>query len=200
MIYAYALNEFSDGKVNAKTLHREINDNEIITAELDGVTVDIDDASCIIVFDTELNSTEKNELDNIIANHDGTIYPSSSALMTEYHEESSRAVSSTTDNKWTEKMRLSTSYLPEGRYRVAASFKISSESQFNIIRVRVRIENDKLMESNIRPTQGQTWYEVSGFDYWEGSGEQDIIMEFCSLIKGRQVNLRGANIEMWRAR
>ena len=66
-----SLSDISD--LNITILQQEIDDDTIIVSEVHHILANIDDDNCIIYFQTELTTTEEDQLNVVIANHTGLL-------------------------------------------------------------------------------------------------------------------------------
>lgn len=120
----------------------------------------------------------------------------------EFQEESSDGESSYSGNGWVEKLSLSTSSLPAGKYRISWSFEFRTSSASMTGYVRIQQDDTDLLgdfEARVTPESG--WAMFSGFKYIDlSAGSYDFDMDYSSSGNGNKVSyIRRARFEFWRA-
>jgi hypothetical protein len=118
-------------------------------------------------------------------------------------ETSSEDTSTTTSTTYQQKLRLSISDIPEGKYRIGWFYEWSmSSSNFRFFgRVQLDDSTD-LSEIQIRPSESswEHWHSTSGFKYESlSSGNHTIDIDFKSTHFRKTAGIRRVRLEFWRA-
>jgi len=119
----------------------------------------------------------------------------------EYHFGKSDGESSTTSNIFQQKLRVTTSSLPSGTYRIGYTCEVRTTDEDMNIRVQI---NDTTTIAQFEHSQGSDgddaisyWALMGGFDQRSLSGVVNVDMDFNDA-GGGTAQIRKARIEIWR--
>jgi hypothetical protein len=123
---------------------------------------------------------------------------------TYFNEASSETDSSTTSTSWSQKVRLTTSALPAGKYRIGWSYNIRQSNTSYSAQARVQINDTGTVHNYmLEPKDGTSNEEdaVGGFYYYTvstGGTTLDIDLDFSTENSGGTTTIRRARLEFWR--
>lgn len=138
MDYQYTLNSDFPGTVNKKNLSTEINDSSI-TKNL--VSININENTVTITFDSSLSASEESTLATIVSSHN-----SSTNYLTHYYDyDESTAESSTTSTDYQMKLRLTTSMIEEGQYRITWSYNWKASKRKSSFQSKIEIDESTIV-------------------------------------------------------
>jgi len=112
----------------------------------------------------------------------------------------SENLSSTTSESYIDKVTISGSLI-EGLYRVGWYYEWQFTDNRQPFKAILKLNNtETLMEHMEAPykTDSDIFYNVSGFDYFSGSGSFTVSLKYCSGAKGKSASIRRARLEIWR--
>lgn len=181
--YVYSLANDLGGILDLTCLQFEICD--AISCNMDGMSLDgATGDELVIMFVEPLTSQEEEDLDTIIANHDGGPCPEFydtdiDSQTAEYDVErdsdigfiaeiDDSSLSSTNSANWVRKLRLILNNLPQGRYRVGWFYMWRLSSTKYDFEARIQInDNDTLFEHQQEPKDSgkDQRNQESGFKY-----------------------------------
>lgn len=127
---------------------------------------------------------------------------SSSIFGSEFHEASSESESSTTSTDYKQKLRLSTSTIPQGKYRIGWQFEWRRSSTDSDFEARVQIDDTTtIMEMNVETKDSSNWWVEYGFYMTQlTAGSYHIDLDYAGETgKANKTSyIRRARIEIWR--
>lgn len=186
-IKPYKTSNFSSG-FNIEKLRSEVGSSGIDQ----GLLEIVDLATRIdVIFESELNADDKNELTTIFDNHDG-----SSIAGLEYKE--SDAESETTATSYEEKVNLTTSSLLSGDYMIRYCAEATITSGFKTVDVRVDLDDaEELAELKFDSQDDVEYMPLSGFKKKTlSSGVHTIDIDFRSGGTPENAKIRRARVSI----
>ena len=116
-----------------------------------------------------------------------------------FQQASNDAESSTTSSTFQQKLRMTTSSLPSGTYRIGYSVEGRCNSTYVALALRVQINDTTTIGEALVESQDVSNYDdYSGFYYYTGSGVLNIDFDYCSSSGGTTSFTRRARLEIWR--
>jgi hypothetical protein len=109
--------------------------------------------------------------------------------------------SSTSSTTFQNKIRLTTDYLPVGKYRVGWSYEWLSNTTNVDFRTLIIVDDSVELLNPNSDTQTTTgsWTAVSSFEYVNfEEGVHDVDIYYKTNKNNKAVNIRNAHIEIWR--
>lgn len=126
----------------------------------------------------------------------------SNVFGSEFHEASSEPESSTTSTDYTQKLRLVTSTVPQGKYRIGWQFGWKRGSTDSDFEARVQIDDTTtLMEMNVETKDSSNWGVEHGFYITQlTAGSYYIDLDYAGETNkaNKTSYIRRARIEIWR--
>jgi len=116
-------------------------------------------------------------------------------------ETSSDIESSTTSLIYQQKLRLTTSSLPSGKYRIGWHFEWRISNSTKDFKATVQINDTTTAMEYIQQSgdSGADQFEGScGFYYYTGSGVLNIDLDFASSSSSHTASIRRARLDIWR--
>lgn len=118
-----------------------------------------------------------------------------------FQQDSSDGMSNTTSTSYQQKLRITTSNLTSGTYRIGWMYEWSFNSTSRSFEARVRLGTTTIMEHAEEPQDTATsqWREVGGFYYATSlSGINNIDIDYASSSNSATSRIRRARLEIWR--
>lgn len=135
-------------------------------------------------------------------NGDGSVTitaSSTSVYGTEFQENSSDGVSSTTSTTFQEKVSITTGSLPPGTYRIGWYFEHTADNTITESEVQIELNNTTVLSLTTEEFQDAVnWVGIGGFVYQSLSGVNTIDMDHRTTNGGTGVDIRRARLEIWR--
>lgn len=150
------------------------------------------------------DATLKNENNQFITDVVDGLYPLSqidSDNFANLQTGSSESESSTTSQVWQQKLKLTTSNLAIGEYRIGWYFEISQSNIADTVEARVQLNDTTELCGVVKEVKDATdWIPVSGFFHDQSlSGVNDIDIDWRQQ-KGSTAYIRRARLEIWRTK
>jgi len=130
-----------------------------------------------------------------------TVSGSNSAIVfgSEFQEASSDSESSTTSESYQQKLRLTTSSLPSGTYRIGWYGEIKTGDQDKRGVIRVELNNTTTLgEDHTEPDNDNNYWSRSGFKHISLSGVNNIDLDFKCDESYMTTYIRRSRLEIWR--
>lgn len=101
---------------------------------------------------------------------------------------------------YAQKLRLSTSSLPEGRYRIGWSFEWLGDAIADYFYTRIQLDDSTdLMNMKAEPKDTDNWHPIGGFAYVDlSSGTHTIDLDYACERSVAPMGIRKARLEIWR--
>jgi hypothetical protein len=160
----------------------------------------------------EVSTAVLNDIANVSANpnindvltFDGTGWiaqaPSSAVVFgSEFQETSSEGTSATTSGTFQEKLSMTTTNLPLGKYRIGWTCETVNSSTSGRTEVRVQLNNTiTLGQPGIETEDDEDWVPFTGYKYETFSGVQQIDIDYRVDDTAATASIRRARLELWR--
>jgi hypothetical protein len=116
-----------------------------------------------------------------------------------FQQASNDAESSTTSSTFQQKLRMTTSSLPSGTYRIGYSVEGRCNSTSVSLALQVQINDTTTIGEALVESQDVANYDdYNGFYYFTGSGVLNIDLDYRSSSAGTTSFVRRARLEIWR--
>lgn len=121
-----------------------------------------------------------------------------SVFGSEHHEVSSDTESSTTSTTNQTKATMTTSSLPNGKYRIGWFCEMKSSSNKSSAEMEVKLGSTVIGTGRFEPKDANNWEAYSGHYYDTISGVQTIDLNYSREGGSATASIRRARIEIWR--
>lgn len=121
-----------------------------------------------------------------------------SVFGSEHHEVSSDTESSTTSTTNQTKATMTTSSLPNGKYRIGWFCELKSSSNKSSVEMETTMGGTVLGTGRVEPKDTNNWEAYSGHYYDTISGVQTIDLNYSREGGNATASIRRARIEIWR--
>jgi hypothetical protein len=153
---------------------------------------------------TNGDATVKNENGIFITDIMDGLYPLSqidSESFQNLQVASDESESSTTSQQWQEKLKLTTTSLPSGEYRIGWYFEIAQTNIADTVEARVELNDVSELCGVVKEVKDTSdWIPISGFYHDQSlSGVNTIDIDYRQQ-KGSTAKIRRARIEIWRTK
>lgn len=128
-----------------------------------------------------------------------TITDSTPVFGAQFQQTSDETVSTTNSTTWQEKLKMTTTNLPSGTYRISWYCELNSTNGSTEVQAMVML-NDTIVLGfcGEEPDDAANIIPFCGFHYRSLSGINTIDIDFRRQQNGNNVSIRSARIELWR--
>lgn len=117
----------------------------------------------------------------------------------DYQYAASESVSSTSSTGYKQKLRLTTTSLVQGTYRIGWSYQYMTTSNNKNGEFRVQLDDDDDLHEISPEVRRLDWFSASGFKTVDLSGVHNIDMDFRKVASGNfSVKVTWVRLEIWR--